>query len=409
MNYIKAYQNWGDVEMAGIANSALEALGTSYTNSGYSYLTSNINIWTPWSQWYSYGVQDFMGSGLYAYAGNPDFPYSNRAAVLQGLETDFGTDGLNGTVSAPSTGYNALLTLWNLTMTYGGETLVQEAYEDYVVAYNAEGVYYLMPEWVRYESYELDAMYSTATKNSLKSSKGLEANRSVRGNKISSHPLSICITRSSDLFIPEVIGGKYKLSSFAGSPFQRSGSLKSVHCPSSIDSLTYSAFDGSAVKEVYYYNSAPPVVVGSEHAGGLTENHPAVYYYALKSGWPSNFMESETTPFLDVAPGMTIPNFLPAKRSGVLNYKVSGLPYGLRFDRVTGAISGRLGYIKPGKYDVTVTENMNKKSLKANQYKIRFVVYKSRAELESMSISPDSKWWKVLKVVSIVLPIFSPF
>ena len=120
-------------------------------------------------------------------------------------------------------------------------------------------------------------------------------------------------------------------------------------------------------------------------------------------------MGSQTTPFLDVAPGMTIPNFLPAKRSGVLNYKVSGLPYGLRFDRVTGAISGRLGYIKPGKYDVTVTENMNKKSLKANDYKIRFVVYKSRAELESKSISPDSKWWTVLKVVSYILPIFSPF
>ena len=408
MNYIKAYQNWDDAQMAGIANSALEALGTSYTNSNYSYLTSNINIWTPWSQWYNYGVQDFMGSGLYAYAGNPSLPYSNRATVLQELETDFGTDGLNGTVSAPSSGYNALLTLWNLTTTYGGETVIQDFYEDCVMGtYTSGGYTYstvLWPDWVDLDVQEAEQYYGATTFSM--------SNRRAQAQTLSSHILSRLVTRASDAFVPDVIKGKYKLTAFAGSPFSTSPSVKYVHVPSTILELPEIAFDGSAVKEVYYYG-APPVVVGAVTAPGfgpINDNEPTVYYSALKSGWPSSFMESQTTPFLDVAPGMTIPNFLPAKRSGVLNYKVSGLPKGLVFDRATGTISGRIGYnAKAGKYDVTVSENMNKKSLKANDYKIRFVVYKSRAELESKSISADSRWWTVLKVVSYILPIFSPF
>jgi len=286
--------------------------------------------------------------------------------------------------------------------------VIQDFYEDCVMGtYTSGGYTYstvLWPDWVDLDVQEAEQYYG-ATVFSM-------SNRRAQSQTLSSHILSRLVTRASNAFIPDVIKGKYKVTAFAGSPFSTSPSVKYVHVPSTILELPEIAFDGSAVKEVYYYG-APPEVVGAPTAPGfgpINDNEPTVYYSALKSGWPSSFMGSQTTPFLDVAPGMTIPNCLPAKRSGVLNYKVSGLPKGLVFDRATGTISGRIGYnAKAGKYDVTVSENMNKKSLKANDYKIRFVVYKTRAELESMSISADSKWWKVLKVVSIVLPIFSPF
>ena len=134
MNYVNATLNGSDVDMLGIANSNLTALGTSYTNASYKCLVDRVSIANPWNQKQSDPpncyVQNFTGGGLFAYASDSKLLYSNRATVYNKLNAQFGSNGTNGSIgmnisSTDDDGFNASLTLWALTVSKDGETLLQ--------------------------------------------------------------------------------------------------------------------------------------------------------------------------------------------------------------------------------------------------------------------------------------------
>jgi len=133
-NYVNATVNGGDVDMLGVGNSNLTALGTSYTDTGPQYnrnfLVDKVSIKNPWSQYASGWVQNYTAAGLLAYTSNSKLDYSNRAAVYNSLNKKFGSNGTNGGGSIDmdlkgSDGFNPSLTLWALTVSIGGETPLQ--------------------------------------------------------------------------------------------------------------------------------------------------------------------------------------------------------------------------------------------------------------------------------------------
>lgn len=132
-NYINAKDNIGTVDaqnMAGIAGSNLYGMGTSYTNTTYNYLVDKLNIGSPWSQYATGWIQNYQASGLFAYANDPNLKsyYQNQSAVYNSLNTKFGSNGINGSISTDITsqdGFNSSLTLWGLSVSLVGQTPLQ--------------------------------------------------------------------------------------------------------------------------------------------------------------------------------------------------------------------------------------------------------------------------------------------
>jgi hypothetical protein len=129
VNYIDAMINSSDADMFGVANANLTALGTSYTNTNYMYLVDKEEIKSPWTQYAHGWIQNFTAAGLYVYASNGSLTYGNKYNVYNSLYGKFGSNGIDGTIALDLTsedGFNSSLTLWGLTVSTPGETLLQK-------------------------------------------------------------------------------------------------------------------------------------------------------------------------------------------------------------------------------------------------------------------------------------------
>jgi hypothetical protein len=144
LNYLNATNNKTDpdyMSMLGIANANLTALGTSYTNTSCKNLVDKVQIGNPWTQPYSGFIQNFNAAGLLAYASNdtasdlvqcPTGMNGANQPIKTDLAQKFG-DGTCSTTSCPinnylddSDGFRALLSLWALTVSIGGQTPLQK-------------------------------------------------------------------------------------------------------------------------------------------------------------------------------------------------------------------------------------------------------------------------------------------
>jgi hypothetical protein len=144
LNYLNATNNKtvpDYMSMLGIANANLTALGTSYTNTSCKALTDRVSIGSPYASINPVFIQNFNAAGLLAYASNDTVPDlvqcpTGMHGANQPIKTDlaqkFG-DGTCSTNSCPinnylddSDGFRALLSLWALTVSIGGQTPLQK-------------------------------------------------------------------------------------------------------------------------------------------------------------------------------------------------------------------------------------------------------------------------------------------
>jgi hypothetical protein len=155
LNYLNATKNSTDpdyMSMLGIASANYTALATSYTNKTCQALTDKVNIGNPWASINPVFIQNFNAAGLFAYASNmlsyvgPPFPPKPGSpplcAGMTPIHTDLAIKFGNGTCSSDSCpagpggtinnhlddgdGFNALLSLWALTVSQDGQTPLQK-------------------------------------------------------------------------------------------------------------------------------------------------------------------------------------------------------------------------------------------------------------------------------------------
>jgi len=371
MNYLNSAQNAGDSAMKGIANSALTALGSTYSASSYTSLTYQMNIWTNWDQLSAGYVQNFMACGLLDYAGNTNLPYANRANVLSAVNAAFGSNGLNGTISTndvsptSTAGYNGALTMWGLTESSGGETPLQ-------LAVQSLGV-----------SSDFTYVYTSTTEITL---------TSYTGND------------TTDIDIPSTINGA-TVTRIADWAFWGT-KVKVVYLPTTLKSIDFFAFAWSNVKDVYFSGTKPQVFGSPHSSGGLIQ--PNFYYNPTTTGWIGGvsgeggtggaggngglflggaFTYNPTaTPFMELTTGSSVPTIILQGNSSATSYFAKGLPAGLKFNGKTGVIYGAAGTlpskVKAGIYDVVITET-DGKSKKHPSFKLRIVIRKTAQELQS--------------------------
>ena len=128
-NYIRAAENDGDLDMMGIADGNLLALGTSYINADKQSLVDKTYIAKPWRQYTAGWIQNFISAGLLAYAEDTRLSYKYRANVANSLKSKWGTKGVNGSIDselASQDGFNSSLSLWALTVSKAGNTPLQQ-------------------------------------------------------------------------------------------------------------------------------------------------------------------------------------------------------------------------------------------------------------------------------------------
>ena len=151
LNYLNATGNSGDTDMLGIASANLTALGTSYTKANYQALADRVSIGHFWPSNGGY-IQNRTAAGLLAYASNNTLSYggppppTGMKSIYMDLLGKFG-NGNNGKPAPPGgatinmdldnsfddsmnhfgvDGFNALLSLWALTVSQDGQTPLQK-------------------------------------------------------------------------------------------------------------------------------------------------------------------------------------------------------------------------------------------------------------------------------------------
>ncbi len=133
LNYINAEENNGNSAITGIANANLKALNEAFANTNHWYLT-DVKIAPHYLTGTGY-TQNFFAAGLLALAGNSHLSDpAGTSTTVANLNTEFGSNGINGTNVAPTGGwaignglqgddvFNDALTLWGLTVYEAGNT-----------------------------------------------------------------------------------------------------------------------------------------------------------------------------------------------------------------------------------------------------------------------------------------------
>jgi hypothetical protein len=135
LNYINAEENTGDTEIIGVANANLSALNQAFQGpkNEFYYITDTVNIAPPYSTGSGY-TQNFTAAGLLALAGSKHLSVAGTQETVENLNTEFGTNGINGANVSSSGGwaigndltrddvFNDALTLWGLTTYEAGNT-----------------------------------------------------------------------------------------------------------------------------------------------------------------------------------------------------------------------------------------------------------------------------------------------
>jgi hypothetical protein len=351
MNYLKSLQNINDEDIMGIANSALTALGSTYTANSYNSLTYAVNIWTNWTQQSPGSVQDFIACGLLDYAGNTNFSYSNRANVFSRLSATFGTNPTTGCASsdfssANNVGFNPSITLWALSESVGGEPPLQLAVESLGV------------------SSDFTYVYTSPTEITL---------TSYTGNDI------------TDIDIPSTINGA-TVTRIADWAFWGT-KVKVVYLPTTLKSIDFFAFAWSNVKEVYYSGDRPQVFGAPFSLERLTQ--PKAYFNTTKTGWLGgrSGLLGGSTPYIELAPGSTVPTIQLWSGYSTPIFKATGLPKGITLNNKSARLSGSLAAKgiaapKPGVYNVTIIETDGRSKVHP-AFKLRIIINKTMPKLLS--------------------------
>ena len=351
MNYVNSQQNTNDSDIKGIANSALTALGASFSNSSYSSLYSLIGILSPYSQGGTY-LQDFIACGLLDYAGNTNLPYAaGNTNIFSKLNAAFGTNPTTGCASndfssANNVGFNPSITLWALSESVGGEPPLQ-------LAVQSLGV-----------STDFTYIYTSPTEITL---------TSYTGNDI------------TDIDIPSTINGA-TVTRIADWAFWGT-KVKVVYLPTTLKSIDFFAFAWSNVKEVYYSGDRPQVFGAPFSLKGLTQ--PKAYFNATKTGWLGgrSGLLGGSTPYIELAPGSTVPTIQLWSGYSTPTFKATGLPKGITLNNKSARLSGSLAATgiaapKPGVYNVTIIETDGRSKVHP-AFKLRIIINKTMPKLLS--------------------------